>query len=181
MYEGNNPTALQSKQMIINAMFELLKEESYQNISIKKLADRAKLSRQTFYANFANREEVIRSELDRIFIEYKQAIDKSDNSSNQLIRLFFKFYKSHEQMIDVLLANHLEPLLTEVSRECMDSLQISNEANNQYVYGFVAGGLTQILSDWNRRNKDLPIEALASLTEGLLNPQSFNTTTQEEK
>lgn len=89
MYEGNNPTALQSKQMIINAMFELLKEESYQNISIKKLANRAKLSRQTFYANFANREEVIRSELDRIFVEYKQAIDKSDNSSNQLIHLFF--------------------------------------------------------------------------------------------
>ena len=86
MYEGNNPTALQSKQMIINAMFELLKEESYQNISIKKLADRAKLSRQTFYANFANREEVIRSELDRIFVDYKQAIDKSDNSSTQLIR-----------------------------------------------------------------------------------------------
>ena len=56
MYEGNNPTALQSKQMIVSAMFELLQEESYQNISVKKLADRAGLSRQTFYANFANRE-----------------------------------------------------------------------------------------------------------------------------
>ena len=168
MYEGNNPTALQSKQMIVNAMFELLQEESYQNISVKKLADRAKLSRQTFYANFANREEVIRSELDRIFMDYKQAIDKSDNSSSQLIYLFFKFYKIHEQEIDVLLANHLEPLLTEVARECMNSLQISGENNSQYAYGFVAGGLTQILSDWNKQNKDLPIEELAELTVSLL-------------
>lgn len=176
MYEGNNPTALQSKQMIVNAMFELLNEERYQNISVKKLAEKAGLSRQTFYANFTSREEVIRSELERIFIDYQQAIDESDNSSAQLIYLFFKFYKIHEKIIDILLANHLESLLTEVARECMSSLQISGEANSQYVYGFVAGGLTQILSDWNKQDKDLPIEELASLTVSLLNTQQLKKT-----
>ena len=54
-----NPVAVQSKQMLLNALLELMEKKAYSSISIKELAECAGLDRKTFYRNFDSKEEVL--------------------------------------------------------------------------------------------------------------------------
>mgnify|MGYP000072671706 CR=1 FL=1 len=52
MYQGNNPSALRSREEIVNAFMTLLQHSSIDRITIKQIMDTAGLSRQTFYQIF---------------------------------------------------------------------------------------------------------------------------------
>ncbi|HLQ39728.1 MAG TPA: TetR-like C-terminal domain-containing protein [Tetragenococcus sp.] len=168
MYTGDNPTALQSRKKIVKAMFSLLKQEDFSAITVKRLSQQAQLSRQTFYMIFKNREEVIEWGLKTIFKEYQQALSATQATKHQIIQLFFEFYQKHREIINALIDNHLENLLTKVSRECMEELNLLNKSNKYYIYGFISAGLTQLLTDWHRNEEEFPLAELASLTEELL-------------
>jgi hypothetical protein len=92
-------------------------------------------------------------------------------SLHSLVVLFFRFYQRHAELFDILMDNHLESLLTATARGCMRSLQISPGAQEFYATGFIAAGLTQILSDWHR-DHSVPLSALPVITEQLLNPRA---------
>ena len=72
MYQGKNPTALQSQNLITEALLALMEEEPFQKITIKAVCAHAGVSRQTFYSLFENKEEVIGRRLDRLFEEYRK-------------------------------------------------------------------------------------------------------------
>lgn len=168
MYKGNNPSALRSRDLIVKAMFQLLEKQSYSDISIKELTDTAQLSRQTFYAIFSNREEIIECQLQMIFVEFQTALAHSPGTKHHLITLFFEFYQKHAAIINKLIDNNLESILTETARNCMVQLNLSNNKEKNYIYGFVAAGLTQLIADRHRNNEDISIEQLIYLTEELL-------------
>ena len=60
MYQGNNPTALQSQHWIADSLLMLMQEKPYAQITIQNICKRADLSRQTFYNMFDSKEEVLR-------------------------------------------------------------------------------------------------------------------------
>lgn len=53
MYNGKNPTAIQSREWLIQTLLSMMNEMPYSKITIKEICHRADLSRQTFY-NFFN-------------------------------------------------------------------------------------------------------------------------------
>lgn len=167
LYTGTNPSALKSREMIVQAMFTLLKTTPYTKINIKRLTDEAKVSRQTFYALFADRDEVIQCRLETIFADYQEALAKLPLTMHALVTLFFQFYEAHAGLFNCLLDNHLENLLTLNAKRCMQILNLANEST--YVSDFIAAGLTQILSDWHQQ-QDTDLQTLVALTEALLNP-----------
>lgn len=155
-------------------MFQLLQKQPYHTITIKYLTEQAQLSRQTFYAIFSDREEVIRAGLQAIFEEYQKALTETDLTVHQLVKLFFEFYQKHARIIDSLIDNHLETLLIDISKECMTKLQLSDRPESDYRYGFISAGLIQLISDWHRQEENVSLEQLALLTENLLNPMSLS-------
>lgn len=167
LYKGTNPSALKSRDMIISAMFALLKTTPYTSINVKLLTDEAKVSRQTFYALFANRDEVIQCRLEAVFSDYQAALAKLPTTMHVLVTLFFQFYETHADLFNCLLDNHLENLLTVNAKRCMQALDLANKSI--YASDFIAAGLTQILSDWHQR-QDIDLQTLVALTESLLNP-----------
>ena len=59
MYNGNNKTALNSQKRIVEAMLEMVENESYDNITIKDICKRANISRQRFYYLFESKDEIV--------------------------------------------------------------------------------------------------------------------------
>ena len=49
MYKETNKTALKSQKRILEALFELMEQEEYNNITVKNICKKADISRQTFY------------------------------------------------------------------------------------------------------------------------------------
>lgn len=79
MYTGNNPTALQSKNMITEALLNLLKDKKFNKISIKELCEKALVSRQTFYFLFETKEQVIESYFDSLFFDYTKTFKNKES------------------------------------------------------------------------------------------------------
>ena len=50
-----NPMSVRSKDSIEEALLYLMLEQPYKSITIRSLTERAGLSRQTFYLNFADK------------------------------------------------------------------------------------------------------------------------------
>lgn len=71
---SENPIAIRSKNSIEAALLTLMQEQPYRKISIKALAERAGLTRQTFYLNFTDKDEVLSRYLLRLFDGIMQRI-----------------------------------------------------------------------------------------------------------
>ncbi|MFD1673077.1 TetR/AcrR family transcriptional regulator [Agrilactobacillus yilanensis] len=175
MYSGHNPSAIRSRDMIVDAMFQLLKTIPFTKINIRLLTDTANVSRQTFYSIFVSREEVIQYRLQVIFQEYEVALNGLPLTLHSLATLFFQFYQAHAELFNTLLDNHLDELLTVNARECMQALKLTDSATQSYTNGFIAAGLTQLLSDWHLK-QDVPLSELVTLTEQLLNAATITRT-----
>lgn len=49
MYEGNNPTALHSREWLVDSLLSLMEDNPYSRITVRDICNKADLSRQTFY------------------------------------------------------------------------------------------------------------------------------------
>ncbi|RRG07860.1 MAG: TetR/AcrR family transcriptional regulator [Lactobacillus sp.] len=172
MYAGTNPTALRSQTLLVDAMFTLLQHDTFADITVSQLTQEAQLSRQTFYQIFTSKEDVIKCRIQGLFVEFQQTLSRQPITLHALITLFFAFYQKYATIFNLLLDNHLEPLLTTYAQDCMASLQLTTEKNNHYSHSFIAAGLTQILVDWHS-HQDTDIEEVAQLVEQLLNPNAI--------
>lgn len=56
-----------SREAIIRAFTELLKQESYSRITVQQIIDRADIGRTTFYAHFETKDDLLRSLCGEIF------------------------------------------------------------------------------------------------------------------
>ncbi|MBE2221274.1 MAG: TetR/AcrR family transcriptional regulator [Anaerolineae bacterium] len=67
---STNPVAVRSRHQIIQALFDLMQESPYQNITIKEIAYKSNLVRRTFYGHFSSKEDVIKAYLNDLFARY---------------------------------------------------------------------------------------------------------------
>ena len=70
-----NKTALQSQNMIVDALFRLLQRKSFQQVTVTELCEEAAVGRKTFYRNFAWKEDVVDFWLDLRCAEYERELD----------------------------------------------------------------------------------------------------------
>ena len=95
-------------ESVVEGLWELLEDKSFEKISVSELVERADIGRVTFYRNFSNKEE----ELKRSFNTELQAwlserqIDLSDWTDGQLLsalRQFFDFWYEQQDNIRLLI------------------------------------------------------------------------------
>jgi len=88
-----NPTALRSRQCIVEAMLAMLDEHPFDEIRISELSMRADLTRQTFYQNFGSKIEVLNYYLDQLFEQFYQVLqNKRIHSPKELTYQYFSFW-----------------------------------------------------------------------------------------
>ena len=95
-------------ESVVEGLWELLEDKSFEKISVSELVERADIGRVTFYRNFSNKEE----ELKRSFNTELQAwlsegqIDLSDWTHGHLLsalRQFFDFWYEQQDKIRLLI------------------------------------------------------------------------------
>lgn len=115
MYQGKNPTALQSQNLITEALLALMEEEPFQKITIKAVCAHAGVSRQTFYSLFENKEEVIGRRLDQLFEEYRKRFieEKRAYTIRSLCDSIMECFVEQKKLLSLLVENHLDTLARE--------------------------------------------------------------------
>lgn len=99
-------TNILSKECIVSAILQLIKEKPLSSISVSELCNKAGVSRMTFYRNYGSIEEIFVKQLNELFDEYK-----SDDSIQEIngiycdeshLSHYFKYIYTHREFLDGL-------------------------------------------------------------------------------
>lgn len=98
-------TALYRKDDIITAAIGLFRSKGYDDININDIAERASISKATFYKYFSGKEDLFYECADRVFYdidrEFKELLNEKDIIKRFILRSSL-FIKTHRHMIDML-------------------------------------------------------------------------------
>lgn len=71
MSQKRSPSNLMARECIVTALLQLIREKPLSAITISELAERAGVSRVTFYRNYASKEAVFTTQLAEFFAMYE--------------------------------------------------------------------------------------------------------------
>lgn len=121
MYQGDNPAALRSQEILASGLMELLQTESFSNITVKSLCAYTGISRQTFYNAFDSLEDAIRFKLFDLCHRFVDALGTRDHITfEQLAEVSLLFSERNKSLASMLLRNNLDGLILESMQETMD-------------------------------------------------------------
>ena len=95
-------------ESVVEGLWELLEDKSFEKISVSELVERASIDRVTFYRNFSNKEEVLKRSFNmelQAWLSERQ-IDLSDWTDGQLLSAlsqFFDFWYEQQDKIRLLI------------------------------------------------------------------------------
>ncbi|TCL63334.1 TetR family transcriptional regulator [Hydrogenispora ethanolica] len=168
MYIGNNPSALRSREEIVQAFLRLLEHTSLEKISIKQIMDATDLSRQTFYQIFDSKEEILEYYLDDVFGRFiTGAKQYTITNLCDAAKLFFSFFDQYKATLQLFIQNGKSCV---VQRKCREFLQkdryihyelqgVSNEQEKAFAATFVISGMVGMLEQWIREDQSPVMDA----------------------
>lgn len=179
MYQGKNPTALQSQNLITEALLALMEEEPFQKITIKAVCAHAGVSRQTFYSLFENKEEVIGRRLDQLFEEYRKRFieEKRAYTICSLCDSIMECFVEQKKLLSLLVENHLDTLAREKSEAYL--LHLDNifhaydHEDRDYAISFLAGAIISMVVYVIRKDDFTDSRKISNLVQKIITGQYF--------
>ncbi|MDD2960377.1 MAG: TetR/AcrR family transcriptional regulator [Lachnospiraceae bacterium] len=171
MYQGNNPSAIRSREWIREALIRLLSNRPYAKISIKDICLEADLSRQTFYQIYESKDEIMAYHFECLFLIFQEeCTDFKEISIREMAAQFFTFFYEEKSFVKILIDNKLTYYLEDMFEQYLPRIELfkkynEKEANPDYTIAFISGALTQILIHWFNKGFNLTIEEIAKETE----------------
>lgn len=184
MYQGKNPTALQSQNLITEALLALMEEEPFQKITIKAVCAYAGVSRQTFYSLFENKEEVIGRRLDQLFEEYRKRFieEKRAYTIRSLCDSIMECFVEQKKLLSLLVENRLvENRLDTLAREKSEAylLHLDNifhaydHEDRDYAISFLAGAIISMVVYAIRKDDFTDSRKISNLVQKIITGQYF--------
>jgi AcrR family transcriptional regulator len=140
---------IQSKALLQQAFLMLLKDKTFDQISIAELCRKAGVSRQTFYSNYKYKEDVLLEHLDDIlneFYSYNLPQLEFDEVFQILSKIFIKYHEFLQNLfranLDFQIMFRFEKLLKRMNSDLV------NHSLIEYINCFFAGGMYLVLRKW---------------------------------
>ncbi len=104
---------LKTEKLIRGAFFELLKTENYNKVTVEKICEKAFIGKNTFYAHYKNKDELLFSIINEFSYDYvlffknnSSSLDVNDDDSvENFIECFFSLIKNRIEEYSLLIKN----------------------------------------------------------------------------
>ncbi|MBP2622406.1 TetR/AcrR family transcriptional regulator [Streptococcus oricebi] len=152
MYRGTNKTALASQEQISQAFLALLKEDSFDKISVSQICRQAQVSRQTFYSLYQAKDNILLS-----LLEGQEVLPANQEFNLPFLATRFSFYlKGNIAFLKILKQQKLLYLLYDnlYLKLSQNQLLLPNkdELDRNFILSFLAGGLMGIAKAYLESN-----------------------------
>lgn len=153
----------ESKEMIKNALFKLMKTKGFDEISMSEIAFEAGLVRMTLYRHFKDKEQILlycfEEYYERALLEMKVQVNPS---LNDLLRFRFKMLKESPYTNLLMAHNLLDQLIQRVGLYYVHSFKgILPEIDDVYKKSFVMGGIDAMTIKWIEGGMNEPYTLIA--------------------
>jgi len=154
---GHERQKEQSRQMIENAFFELLREKEFSQITVSEIVKRADVARRTFYRLYEKKESVIAVYFQNLCEEYKNGHTQIESYDlKQVARDYFEFWYIQRDKLLTFYRAGLQDLLyygissasTEVIRSRIQDEQLRKMPEVEYFATYSVGGFINLLIRW---------------------------------
>ncbi len=135
-------------QYIVSALFDLMKNKKYDDISITEITKKAGVSRVSFYRNFNSKEEIIQKWIEDTtngFLENSDINYKKDTTKDYFVKLFNHLEKNKEYSTLIYNAGLIYLLKIEFENRI---LKIYEKEYGCYKSYFLAGGIFNVYYYW---------------------------------
>ena len=168
-----NPIAIQSKNMYVAALLELMNEKPYNQISISELSKKADLSRRTFYRLFHCMDEILLFHIHSLWSKKSDELyNSSDKSYLHTSEFALLFWYENKELTILLYRNGLVSIMQQFINEISFEIYHTQKANNklaanpealEYALSYSSGGILNIICTWASKGMDKSPEKLMSL------------------
>ncbi|MFM9277566.1 TetR/AcrR family transcriptional regulator [Paenibacillus jiagnxiensis] len=154
-----------TKMCIETALISLMKDRSFQEISITDIVKRAGVSRTAYYRNYNSKEDILRSMM-------KEIVDKVTDSMNlhfpikNSFEYWYVLFQTIEQHADslkiLLMANFGDTILSEFHKIMKFSLTDNSDLENYKSY-FWSGAIYSVMVSWIREGMQQSVAEMANI------------------
>lgn len=153
---NKNQGGRRTKLLISLALYQLMFKQEYEDISVKDICDKARISRMSFYRYFTSKDDIFIDYCDERFEEfYNEIFSKPNLSGEEFATALFTFIKKYSRQINILIKAHKEQLLSSQFINYANYIITTTKKNNgdaskanYIVAAFFAGGLFNAIMAW---------------------------------
>lgn len=160
-----------TKKCIIDALFVLMEQDKFDDITVTQITQEADIARRTFYLNFNSKYEVLKCYIKLLYKEYLQIVlDNGVRSFEHDVILFFKFWENHSEVLYLLQENdRFTILLSEfekilINTEYFDFSFWLNKGidkdKRDYIASILSAILWRVLKRWVKNDMKESVEEL---------------------
>ena len=163
------------KECLFTALIMLMDQKDFKDIKISEIAQKAGVSRMTYYRTYESKEDIL---LQYFEDQSQEMVTELQNHPNihaeEFFTLFFTHFKKHAHLIEYLFK---ADLLKEINSRFIDfvtdlyeksSPYTENQTHKTYEIHFIAGGLFLMFLHWIERGTPETPEEMAQLTVRML-------------
>ena len=155
-----------TKKCIIDALFVLMEQDKFDDITVTQITQEADIARRTFYLNFNSKYEVLKCYIKLLYKEYLQIVlDNGVRSFEHDVILFFKFWENHSEVLYLLQENdRFTILLSEFEKILINTEFWLNKGidkdKRDYIASILSAILWRVLKRWVKNDMKESVEEL---------------------
>lgn len=157
-----HPSAKQSQAWLSKALLALMEQKPYRSITISEIAEKAGLSRRTYYRVFDAKEDLLFYYAETLYREFLVMLNRNiPDSYRDVIRLYLEFWYKHKHFLLLMKQNDLTLIIVQGYRRYFpevfkvvkaDHPLANNPEALSYAMAYSAGGLFSLLLHWLRND-----------------------------
>lgn len=174
---------ISASEKIECALLELMQKKAYKSISVSEMAESADVSRQAFYLNFKDKDDV----LNKLFLNLFSDIIAVVNSGNidtveNLVSTYTDIVEKHSSFLKILADNELGPFLCRtfvnelISRDPVLKIQKApqSEAERRYINSFWVSAFADVYTVWLKNEMDTSKDELNAILTDIMTGSYFS-------
>lgn len=174
--EKINAGRARSMDLITSALFELLENAPFSQISVTDICERAGVARKTFYRNFETKTSVVERLVNQVFYEFMQKYDFKTSGARKIYLYWYEYILCTREFAQIFFDPDLYEFIIDKIREFVE-IEISETLHRQasfdpmlanYYLNFAAAGIASIMREWMKNDCQTPAIIMAQLTARLL-------------
>ncbi|WP_339316708.1 TetR/AcrR family transcriptional regulator C-terminal domain-containing protein [Paenibacillus sp. FSL R10-2734] len=115
-----DPRVLRTRQMLRDAVIELLEEMDIEKISVNRIAERAQINRVTFYLHYRDLPDMLEKMADDMVEDILEVVNNKDNTQEsveeenlRILENLLKHIADHAKFYKIVLTSKRSPIFTD--------------------------------------------------------------------
>lgn len=138
------------------ALFQLMQQQNFSELSITDIANQAGISRMAFYRNYQSKEDILNKFIQKEYTRFIAEITAHQlHGLNQLLEVYLNYFKTHPEVLSAIVNASIEGFaLTKQNDYILDffKTRFKQQAPSPLAIAYYSGAIFASLLYWRQTN-----------------------------